>query len=254
MVSIWLIPLALVSAIFLATQFRATYFVPRATVPEGWFGPLDTSLAVVLSLLFGILSLQLFTKPAVAITEGDVVNSLVFQVIIGLIVVGYIVLRKIPLRDFFGWQREPFLRSLGRSAFLVAGIFPLLILLSEWLSPSTEAQQNTVKFFRDDATLSGRIWLAVMAVVVAPLVEEIIFRGVLYRIFRTYFGRIAALFFTAALFAAIHGNAPTFIPLMLLAIVLTIGLERSGSLMVCILGHAIFNAVSLLLLIYSPSS
>jgi len=250
-VSPWLILLAVVSTVFLVSQFRATYLVPRATVPEGWFGPFDTSLAVVLSLLFGILSLQLFTKPPVAISEGDVISSLVFQLIIGLMVMVYLVFRRIPLRDFFGWQREPLLRSLGRSFFLIAGIFPLLLLLGEWLSPSADAQQNTVIFFRETASLSGKIWLGVMAVIVAPLVEEVVFRGLLYRILRGYFGRVGALLFTAALFAAIHGNAPTLIPLMILSTVLTIGLERSGSLIVCILGHAIFNAVSLLLLIFS---
>ncbi|MHC4249705.1 MAG: lysostaphin resistance A-like protein [Planctomycetota bacterium] len=64
----------------------------------------------------------------------------------------------------------------------------------------------------DALSAGARAWLAspmimpwlVSALVVAPLVEEFVFRGVLYPALRTRTGRAAAIFLSAAVFAAAH--------------------------------------------------
>ena len=93
------------------------------------------------------------------------------------------------------------------------------------------------------ATLD-RFALAVVAIVLAPISEEIIFRGILYpTVKRLGYPRLA-LWGVALLFAAIHASLPIFLPLFLLAVALTLLYEKTGNLLAPIAAHALFNALN----------
>jgi membrane protease YdiL (CAAX protease family) len=92
--------------------------------------------------------------------------------------------------------------------------------------------------------------LAVMialAVVIAPLNEELVFRAGVFRYLRTRLPRWAALLLPALTFAALHVNWQTWqglaslAPLVVLAIVLAIAYERTGNIGTSIAAHAFFN-------------
>ena len=68
------------------------------------------------------------------------------------------------------------------------------------------------------------------AVVVAPLVEEVIFRGYLYPVFKRFSDRFLAAIVTSMMFALVHGNVPGTLPLFALALMLTIAYELTGCL------------------------
>ena len=103
------------------------------------------------------------------------------------------------------------------------------------------------------------LWItAFLAVIVAPLVEETIFRGMLYPAMRDAAGGgrraawIAAII-VSAIFAAFHGHAPSFLPLFALAMVLTFVFEKTNSLSTVVLAHAFFNAASMIPLLIARS-
>ena len=81
----------------------------------------------------------------------------------------------------------------------------------------------------------------------APIMEEIIFRGVLYSVIKESGYPRLALWGTAFVFAAIHGSRMTMVPLMFVAIVLTLLYERTGKLLAPIVAHAGFNAANILI-------
>jgi membrane protease YdiL (CAAX protease family) len=83
-----------------------------------------------------------------------------------------------------------------------------------------------------------------MAVIVAPVAEEVIFRGYLYPVVKKYAGTTVALLLTAVLFAVLHGHVPSIPALTMLAVCLGLAYEKSGSLLVPMIMHAVFNAVS----------
>lgn len=85
---------------------------------------------------------------------------------------------------------------------------------------------------------------AVTAVVVAPLFEEILFRGVLLPVLGTWLGPTGAVLLSAALFAAAHLSLAEWIPLFLLGIGLGVLRLRSGRLASCVLLHALWNALT----------
>lgn len=94
------------------------------------------------------------------------------------------------------------------------------------------------------------ILLTVSAVVLAPLVEEMLFRGLLQSFLTTLLssssrspvtGKWSAIFITAGIFAMFHGNWQHWPALFVLASCLGYIYERRNSLLIPILIHAMFN-------------
>ncbi len=92
--------------------------------------------------------------------------------------------------------------------------------------------------------------LLVIAAVIVPPIEEIVFRGVLYRHLREAFGRVGSLLgFAAAalasslLFAALHPQGLGFVPILAsLAVAFCIARELTGSVVPAIVAHGVSNA------------
>lgn len=97
---------------------------------------------------------------------------------------------------------------------------------------------------------SGPVWVALilLAVVIAPVTEEFLFRGMAYRFLKGRFSPRIGLIASSALFALMHFNTYSFIPLLLIGMLCCRAYERSGNLLVPIGFHALFNANSVLLI------
>jgi membrane protease YdiL (CAAX protease family) len=91
----------------------------------------------------------------------------------------------------------------------------------------------------------------VMIVVLAPLVEELLFRGWIFGPLRARFSAAFTILATALLFAIVHWDPTGLYPVAVLApgLVLSILRERSGSVKPAVLGHAIYNLIGWLLLV-----
>lgn len=91
----------------------------------------------------------------------------------------------------------------------------------------------------------------------APIVEEVVYRGILYSAFQQHFGRIFSVAFVTLLFAVVH--VPQYYPaygtiftILFVSLVLTLIRVRSGNLLPCIVLHTIFNGVQSVLLVFEP--
>ena len=154
------------------------------------------------------------------------------------------------------WAEAFGFRNRARSAVLLGALavfvfFPmgrLLQLLSikilTWLHLDPTGQ-TAVEVLRLASRGPGLLAFALVTVVVVPLAEELVFRGILYPAIKyAGFPRLA-LWGTSALFAAIHFNLAIFLPLLLLALVLTWLYEKTDNLLAPIAAHSLFNAVNL---------
>lgn len=90
--------------------------------------------------------------------------------------------------------------------------------------------------------------------ILAPICEEILFRGFLYTALRRYWGILPSMLLSAALFAGIHLDAGGFLPLMTLGLLFAFTLERTRSILPCIIAHGLWNSgtFTMVLLIFSP--
>ena len=111
------------------------------------------------------------------------------------------------------------------------------------IQPAVQALQHTV-------TWLDRAVMGVVAIGIAPVGEELLFRGILYPAIRQAGFPGVALWGTSLLFAAIHVNLGIFVPLLLLALVLAQLYERTGNLLAPLAAHVLFNAFNFVRFFY----
>ena len=87
--------------------------------------------------------------------------------------------------------------------------------------------------------------MVLLVVVAAPVLEELLFRGLLYGTLRRAVGPVPAAAVSALAFAAIHGLWIHAAVLFLLGYALARVYERTGSLWSAIALHATYNAAGL---------
>ena len=143
------------------------------------------------------------------------------------------------------WKRAVLVGALAAMFFLPVGL-GLQSLIVDWMEghgyqPDT---QQAVQALESAAGLLQRFALAGVAIVLAPVAEEVLFRGILYTAIKQLGYRQLALWGSSLLFAAIHWNLPTFVPLLVLALTLTLLYETTGNLLTSIAAHSLFNAAN----------
>ncbi len=170
----------------------------------------------------------------------------------------FFVARRISLREALGLGRM----SLGKIPFIAAGlilaVLPLLALANVMMAkffPSHADPQELVKIYKGavDAgqyKIIGAIIFS--ATVMAPLAEEFLFRGYFYPVLKRLVGPLPSAVFVSVLFGVVHGNLLTLPGLVLLAFALTLAYEWSGSLLVPICMHAVFNSITLFFMWVAP--
>lgn len=109
-------------------------------------------------------------------------------------------------------------------------------------------QQRAVELLVN-ASAAGRIGFFFVAVVSAPVIEEIVFRGALYPFIRDLGWPKTALFGTATLFGLIHFNLSVMVPLTAFGILLGLLYEHTGSLLASIAAHVTFNLAPFVMLL-----
>jgi membrane protease YdiL (CAAX protease family) len=120
--------------------------------------------------------------------------------------------------------------------------------LANWeasLKASEElANQLTRAFLSGSTPIDLTINIFVIAIIPA-IAEELLFRGALQQFIKMVFGNIhIAIFFTAIIFSAFHGQIYGFLPRFALGILLGYLFVYSGSIWTSILAHFVNNAIS----------
>jgi membrane protease YdiL (CAAX protease family) len=213
-----------------------------------------TALALYIAgqLLAGIAG-ALFLVDGAEVPSGLLVLLAVLGQLLGLALVALLLrVRHIPFGPVLGRTRPMarlVLLGLGvgvGSVIANAMLGALLILIT-----GTEAQPEQLLF--DDALAGGlrTVLAGVAAVLLAPVAEELLFRGLLYRALRRRRSVAAAAILSSLAFAVIHADVAASAPLALLNLALLGALwaviyERTGSLIVPIVAHAVFNLLTLL--------
>lgn len=159
----------------------------------------------------------------------------------------------LPIVLIFAWRRISW-KHLGFGAFninvvgigcgLLLGGYSI-ILLHNWLLTIFGVDTQGDQIFQMFDQLESPVWLFVVGAIVAPIVEEIFFRGFLFQGFRQKYGWMPALFLSSAIFGAAHLDPVSLIPTFVLGCVLAVVYHRSNSVWPGILFHAAINSFSL---------
>jgi membrane protease YdiL (CAAX protease family) len=108
-----------------------------------------------------------------------------------------------------------------------------------------------------ESSYAARVVTASLALLTAPLVEEVIYRGLLYPSIEKVAGVIPAIVIVTVLFSGVHvpqywGNLGVILVITMLSVALTIVRAMSKSLLPAFLIHTIFNGIQSLLLVFEP--
>jgi membrane protease YdiL (CAAX protease family) len=166
----------------------------------------------------------------------------------------------------FGLSVKTIHRDLLAAFVNLLSIWPLLlvmIILTAFFGRLIWGQQYTIQpheeleLIKTNTRLSLRILIIFTAVVIAPLVEEMLFRGLFQTVIRSYLEfRILSLDFRSSpvwvsiavssiIFTTTHANKAHWPALFVLAVCLGYAYEKSGSLFRPIFIHALFNGITI---------
>ena len=210
-----------------------TYSVPW-TLMDTWTG------IVLLALLnVGLLFLAL-QVPGTELVQSAalILVQLAFLLPLALIFVW----KRIPLRYLgfgkFDWNTV----GLGCGLLIASYVFIIvhnLILMAFGVHTQGEA------IFRFFDSLESPIWFFFVGVVLAPIVEEIFFRGFVFQGFRQRYGWVSAMLVSSAVFAAAHLDLVAFLPTFILGCLLAYMFQRSNSIWPGVILHFLVNAFGL---------
>ena len=111
-----------------------------------------------------------------------------------------------------------------------------------------EAPGSKIDELVRSGNVSGTILIVVTAVI-APLCEEVYFRGFLYPAFRKSFGVVIGIFLSSVVFAAAHLDLFSFFPIMVIGWILAFMYEKTKSIFPVIFLHSIYNLTLILILL-----
>jgi membrane protease YdiL (CAAX protease family) len=239
--------------------FRRVYAGGGDTVQVGFFSWVDLVLASLVVVLIVSQVLAAGSSLSQAAPDNIDTRNMVLSVLIwwGLIlgpILFSLRFRGFKLGSVFGVDKMPVGRSLLLGISLLISALPMVFVVDYIASVllkvnTTTDTQEVIRIFENASTVAQRIPIILLAVVIAPVAEELAFRGYLYGVIKRYFGAVPALVLSGILFALIHLNLPSFFPLLVLASVFALAYELSGSLLVPMTMHALFNSLSLVLVL-----
>ena len=241
----------------ISTRTRNAFGADAATTRS--FGLPEAILAALLILFLFLTIGASVSQPSIQFSARNLVANFLLTGCVVLVIVTFLQFRGFNVGSLGGFFRLGFVRTLSTGAILLFFAYPLILLsdtITQRLFGGSSSKQNIVEFFSGSRTIEQRMMIIVFAVAIAPIVEEFLFRFFIYGVLKRYFGRLLGVTFSALLFAAAHAHLPSFAPLFVLGSCFAIAYEWSGSILVAMTMHSLFNSLTLTALafpeIFSP--
>jgi uncharacterized protein len=216
-------------------------------VPPPWSG--GTAAAVILrgGALGALLTIAFLSIPA--LNQGSLRALAVPLANIPLLAIAYVHLLKPAGLDF--WQGFGLRLNRGDLGRLVCAIFAVIAaaLWGEWgigqAAEFLKLENHWTEWFDQDLVWATSPMLAtslVEYVIIAPIFEELAFRGLLFAMLRRRFTFLPAALLSAAIFALAHGYSLLgFISVMWSGFLWAWIYDRTGSLIPGMVAHAVNN-------------
>lgn len=238
-------------------QLRPSALRDRAPLPSS---PLLSSEGLWLcAVLLGLYGALFVAIPAWAV-HGDspttvnrwllVAQSLIFQcATLGFVA---LVLRKTgrSWREAFGVRLTRIGRNSGLALLFYLSALPHVLiygLLAQGILRMAGFEgeiQPVIQILSSEHPAWLRVYLVALGVGVAPLAEEVLFRGIGLPLLMKRIGTAPAILVLSLIFALLHFNVAAFVPLFVISIGFSLSYLLTGDLTVPVLMHAFFNTVS----------
>jgi membrane protease YdiL (CAAX protease family) len=237
--------------------------LPLGKVPVWFYRPADLlGLVLIAGLFYTLVVLgQLFgeSKGTPSISVEGIVVSIGFQFFTAAIAYVIVMNRVKPVAWLgLAWKNWPFVFLIAPIAVvsmwaLFAGLqYGGYMDLMDRLG--VEKVQDTVMILQKEKNPLILGLMAFAAAIVAPLCEEVVFRGYLYPAAKRFTGPWVAALCSALVFSAVHGSIAALLPLFVFGLVLVAIYEFTGSIWAPIAVHFLFNSATVAIQILSRFS
>ncbi len=243
--------LVLLSIALLFYGWLSSRILKKSTLPQQPFTFVDLGVASLLAAWLSWIISSSFGKDEEINLTLIALNSLLYFCLVGGIT-GLLYFRNLKPITLFGLTPLHFGKIIKLALLYLVAVYPLLILSQSVIQPFVPAEsdaQSLVLYFLKNPGWKERCSIIFMATLVAPIAEEFIFRGYLYGVMRRFLGRVPGIALSSMLFAAMHLHLPSMPGLTVLAVMLCLLYERTGSLLSNIIVHATFNSLSIVMLL-----
>jgi uncharacterized protein len=235
-------------AVFARRLLRAALSVPERFPAVHWRWP-EALFAACVVLFFLSTGASAFGKEPQQVTLDTLEMSAALYAAVSLFLIGFLVMRNVNLIDAFGLGGDRAKSMIKPVFFAILVAIPPIYGVQGWVYSSfadANAPQPIVTFLLEHRGLRERVAVVLIALIAAPVTEELVFRGCLYGMLREFCGRGIAIVVSALVFALIHGHAASLPGLLILAVALAFLYEATGTLWAPLAMHTAFNGLSLL--------
>lgn len=232
-------------------------------VPSRPYNAWDLLLVAALGVFFIVTSINPPSGPEAdaSFSTAGLVASMVFMLMVCAALLLYLSkLRGLNPAELFGFQHVHWRHILKVLAVFVpvclGTVFVVALLINQQLEqvlPESEPQEM-VQMFVSTSSIATRFLIILAAVIIAPLTEEIVFRGLVYGVLKRYTDAPFAALSSSLMFAIIHMHLGSLGPLWVLAVLFCIAYELTGCLLVPMILHMVFNSTSILLMLLMPEA
>lgn len=222
-----------------------------------WCRPVDLAGLALVFLIFASfgLSSSMVESSGVSptLSAGALIANIVIFAVLVLMVVMIVRWRIKPVQWLgLRWSQWYHVFWIGPSTVLGMWIVLGILQVSGYVKyleriTGGNSTQDAVKLLRESTDNVAVGLMAFSAAIVAPIAEEIIFRGYLYPVAKKYSGLWVGMLFSSLVFAAGHGNIPLMLPLFLLGMIMAYSYEKTGSIWAPISIHFCFNSATVLI-------
>lgn len=201
-----------------------------------------------IALWLGVAMAVQITDEARPGARGDLVSVTACHLLVHLVLVLVIVRvyeAETPLREVLALRPVPW-AVWPLAAIAGAGCYPTLSTLDAWLAKGASLDDDELEVLTKLTSvhsLSSRVVLAVSLVLVAPLAEELFFRGCLYGGLRAKRPVTTALVGTAIFYALAHPDPLAAGSTLTMGLLVTWLRAETGSLFPAFVAHAAYAAV-----------
>jgi hypothetical protein len=195
------------------------------------------------------LGKSLISDPtAVAITLGGTMLAHLLTIVFAWFIVTRF--NTYSFKEMLGWRWGGF--KFWHGFVILIGIYAFALTLVNLLG----AQENEMTRILQSSR-NAVFMVAILATFSAPIVEEVVYRGVLYSAFQRTFNSTVAVIIVTTLFAAVHvpqylPDYATIISICFVSLVITLIRVKTDNLLPCIIFHMVFNGIQSVLMILQP--
>ncbi len=216
----------------------------------------EACASVVLLFALQFLVVISFIDSGLSLKSGDPKNSVISIIATGFLITILLKVTKSKYKDIFHLSNSSIFSTLG---FLIVPVSLTIIFTSLWLQDLVTLifvflPENKSSMESLNNMMSGGIITVIAICIIAPFIEEMLFRGIFLRGFLGHYSPAHSIIYSSLLFSLVHLNLYQMPSAFLLGCYIGWLYYVSRSLWPCIFAHALNNTLAYMAFVYWPQN